>query len=116
MPNISDLHGFVIKEEEERNSFIVFSQWRTLKLDLDGKTILKIPASSIPNKFKRNGKDGKTLVRLTGADVSANGDIFLADGYSSDFIHRFNKKGKYLIFVWWKGCTVWFPYSSQTGH
>ncbi len=99
VPNApSDLHGFVIKKEEDKEFIycVRVGGVELLKLDLDGKTILKIPASSIPNKFKRNGKNGKTLVRLTGADVSANGDIFLTDGYSSDYIHRFDKKGKYL--------------------
>ena len=65
-------------------------------MTLEGKTVLKIPSSSIPDEFKRKGKDGKPFVRLTGADVAANGDIFLTDGYSSDHIHRFDKKGKYL--------------------
>ena len=110
----SDLHGFVIKKEGEKEFIycVRVGGGELLKLDLDGKTILKIPASSIPNKFKRNGKDGKTLVRLTGADVSANGDIFLADGYSSDFIHRFNKKGKYLNSFGGKDA----PYGFRTLH
>jgi hypothetical protein len=65
-------------------------------MTLNGKVVLRIPASSIPDKFKRKGKDGKPFVRLTGADVAANGDIFLTDGYSSDHIHRFDRNGKYL--------------------
>jgi hypothetical protein len=115
VPNApSDLHGFVIRKEGEKEFIycVRVGGGELLKLDLDGKTILKIPASSIPNKFKRNGKDGKPLVRLTGADVSANGDIFLTDGYSSDHIHRFDKKGKYLNSFGGKDA----PYGFRTLH
>jgi len=99
VPNApSDLHGFVIKKEG-KNEFIYavrVSGGELLKMTLNGKVVLRIPASSIPDKFKRKGKDGKPFVRLTGADVAANGDIFLTDGYSSDHIHRFDRNGKYL--------------------
>jgi len=35
-------------------------------------------------------------VRLTGTDVAPNGDIYVTDGYSSDYVHRFDSTGKYL--------------------
>ena len=81
-------------------------------MTLKGKTVLKIPASSIPDDFKRKGKDGKPFVRLTGADVAKNGDIFVTDGYSSDHIHRFNKNGKYLNSFGGKNA----PYGFKTLH
>ena len=115
VPNApSDLHGFVIKKEgiQEFIYAVRVSGGELLKLTLDGKTVLKIPASSIPDEFKRKGKNGKPFVRLTGADVSANGDIFLTDGYSSDHIHRFDKKGKYLNSFGGKNA----PYGFRTLH
>ena len=115
VPNApSDLHGFVIKKEGKQEFIyaVRVGGGELLKLTLDGKTVLKIPASSIPNEFKRKGKDGKPFVRLTGADVSANGDIFLTDGYSSDHIHRFDKKGKYLNSFGGKDA----PYGFRTLH
>src|SRR5678815_1986534 len=33
---------------------------------------------------------------LTGMDVAPNGDLYVTDGYASDYIHRFDRKGKYL--------------------
>ena len=110
----SDLHGFVIKKERKQEFIyaVRVGGGELLKLTLDGKTVLKIPASSIPDEFKRKGKDGKPFVRLTGADVSANGDIFLTDGYSSDHIHRFDKKGKYLNSFGGKNA----PYGFRTLH
>ena len=99
VPNApSDLHGFVIKKEGKQEFIyaVRVNGGELLKMTLNGKVVLRIPASSIPDKFKRKGKDGKPFVRLTGADVAANGDIFLTDGYSSDHIHRFDRNGKYL--------------------
>ena len=110
----SDLHGFVIKKEGKQEFIyaVRVGGGELLKLTLDGKTVLKIPASSIPDEFKRKGKDGKPFVRLTGADVTVNGDIFLTDGYSSDHIHRFDKKGKYLNSFGGKDA----PYGFRTLH
>jgi hypothetical protein len=115
VPNApSDLHGFVIKKEGKQEFIyaVRVGGGELLKLTLDGKTVLKIPSTSIPDEFKRKGKDGKSFVRLTGADVSSNGDIFLTDGYSSDHIHRFNKKGKYLNSFGGKDA----PYGFRTLH
>ena len=115
VPNApSDLHGFVIKKEGKQEFIyaVRVGGGELLKLTLDGKTVLKIPSASIPDEFKRKGKDGKSFVRLTGADVSSNGDIFLTDGYSSDHIHRFNKKGKYLNSFGGKDA----PYGFRTLH
>ena len=115
VPNApSDLHGFVIKKEGKQEFIyaVRVGGGELLKLTLDGKTVLKIPGSSIPDEFKRKGKDGKPFVRLTGADVSANGDIFLTDGYSSDHIHRFDQKGKYLNSFGGKNA----PYGFRTLH
>ena len=115
VPNApSDLHGFVIRKEGKQEFIygVRVGVGELLKLTLDGKTVLKISAYSIPDEFKRKGKDGKPFVRLTGADVSANGDIFLTDGYSSDHIHRFDKKGKYLNSFGGKNA----PYGFRTLH
>jgi len=66
------------------------------KLSLDGKVLLDIPSTAIPDEFKSKGKNGKPGVRLTGMDVAANGDLFVTAGYSSDYVHRFDKTGRYL--------------------
>jgi hypothetical protein len=39
----------------------------------------------------------------TAITVASNGDIFLADGYASDHIFKFNKTGKYLMHFGTKG-------------
>ena len=94
----SDFHGFVI-HREAGGEFIYGARLgagNILKLTLDGKVLLDIPPSAIPDEFKNKGKDGKGVVRLTAMDVAPNGDLYVADGYSSDYVHRFDSTGKYL--------------------
>ncbi len=93
-----DFHGFVIHKEAD-GEFIYGARLgagNILKLALDGKVVLDIPSTAIPDEFKNKGKDGKPVVRLTAMDVTPDGDLFVVDGYSSDFVHRFDKTGKYL--------------------
>ncbi len=114
VPNApNDFHGFVIRKDKD-GEFIYGPRLvagTIVKLTLDGKTVLEIPSSAIPDEFKiltpptkKNAKgemvpdsDGnKRVVRLTGMDVAPNGDLYVTDGYSSDYIHRFDRTGKYL--------------------
>jgi hypothetical protein len=105
VPNApSDFHGFVIRKQQD-GEFIYgprLTGQEILKLTLDGKVVLRIPASAIPDEFKNTrpvGKDKEKkepFVRLTAMDVAPNGDLFVVDGYSSDYIHRFDARGNYL--------------------
>ncbi len=99
VPNApSDFHGFVIHREAD-GEFIYgprLGAGNILKLTLDGKEVLNIPPTAIPDEFKSLSKDGKRVLRLTGMDVAPNGDLYVTDGYSSDYVHRFDKAGKYL--------------------
>lgn len=93
-----DFHGFVIHKEAD-GEFIYGARLgagNILKLTLNGREVLNLPSTSIPDEFKKQGKDGKPTVRLTSMDVAPNGDLYVTDGYSSDYVHRFDKTGKYL--------------------
>ncbi len=93
-----DFHGFVIHKDAD-GEFIYGARLgagNILKLTLDGQEVLNIPASAIPDEFKSKDKEGKPTVRLTAMDVAPNGDWYVTDGYSSDYVHRFDKTGKYL--------------------
>ena len=110
----SDLHGFVIRKEKG-GEFIYSARVNgseVLKMDMAGKTVLSIKADSIPDEFKRKGRNGEGFVKLTGVDVGENGDIFVTDGYASDHIHRFDKSGKYLNSFGGKNA----PYGFRTLH
>ncbi len=94
----SDFHGFIIKKEAD-GEFIYgprLGGQDILKLTLDGKKVMTILASAIPEEFKNKDKDGKSFVRLTGMDVAPNGDLYVVDGYSTSYIHRFDKTGKHI--------------------
>ena len=66
-------------------------------MTLDGQVVMTIPASAIPDEFKiRNARSGQLALALTGLDVAPNGDLYVTDGYASDYIHRFDRTGKYL--------------------
>ena len=109
-----DFHGFVIHKDAD-GEFIYgprLGAGNILKLTLDGKEVLNIPPTAIPDEFKKAGKDGKLGVRLTAMDVAPNGDLFVTDGYSSDYVHRFDKTGKYLKSFGGKAA----PYSFNTLH
>jgi hypothetical protein len=95
----SDFHGFVIRRQGD-GEFIFGVRLRgqsIVKMTLEGKVVLTIPASAIPDQFKiTNARSGQLAVALTGLDVAANGDLYVTDGYASDYIHRFDRTGKYL--------------------
>ena len=115
VPNApDDFHGFVI-HKEKGGEFIYGTRLQgqsILKLTLDGKVLLDIPASAIPDEFKnktpkntkknakgevpKDANEGKPYVRLTAMDVAPDGDWFVTDGYASSYVHRFDKTGKYL--------------------
>jgi hypothetical protein len=33
---------------------------------------------------------------MTAMDVAPNGDLYVSDGYASDYVHRFDRRGKYI--------------------
>jgi hypothetical protein len=115
VPNApGDFHGFVIHKDAD-GEFIYGARLgagNILKMTLDGKIVLDIPSSAIPDEFKKKGKDGKPGVRLTAMDVAPNGDLYVTDGYSSDYVHRFDKTGKYLKSFGGKAA----PYDFKTLH
>ena len=93
-----DFHGFVIKKQAD-GEFIYgprLGGGNILKLTLEGKVVLDIPSSVIPDDFKVKNKEGKTRVAMTGMDVAPDGDWYVTDGYASSYVHRFDKTGKYL--------------------
>lgn len=110
----SDFHGFVIRKQRD-GEFIYgprLGAQSIVKIGLDGKVVMMIPASSIPEEFKNHNKEGKSSVALTAMDVAPNGDMYVTDGYASDYVHRFDHSGKYLASFGGKKA----PYNFQTLH
>ena len=100
----SDFHGFVIHKDaagaDAGREFIYGATLRgqtIVKMTLDGAIVMTIGSASIPDQYKaRNARSNQLALLLTGLDVAPNGDIYVTDGYASDYIHRFDKTGKYL--------------------
>jgi hypothetical protein len=111
----SDFHAFVI-HKEAGGEFIYGATLRgqtIVKMTLDGAIIMTIGSSSIPDQYKiRNARRNLLSLLLTGLDVAPNGDIYVTDGYASDYIHRFDKTGKYIASFGGKQP----PYSFNTLH
>src|SRR5262245_6995297 len=111
----SDFHGFVI-HKEAGGEFIYGATLRgqtIVKMTLDGAIVMTIGSSSIPDQYKiRNARSNQLALLLTGLDVAPNGDIYVTDGYASDYIHRFDRTGKYLNSFGGKNP----PYSFNTLH
>lgn len=114
VPNApNDFHGFVI-HREGAGEFIYgarLSGQSVLKLQLDGKVVLTIEGSAIPDELKRKRGD-KPILRLTGVDVAPDGRIFAVDGYSTDRIHIFDAQGKYQSTIGGKA----EPFGFKTNH
>ncbi len=110
----NDFHGFVIRKDKD-GEFIYgprVDKQSIIKMTLDGKVVLEIPAAAIPDEFKnvvppntkknakgeitKNPNEGKRMLRMTAMDVAPNGDLYVTDGYASDYVHRFDRNGKYL--------------------
>jgi DNA-binding beta-propeller fold protein YncE len=116
LPNApSDLHGFVIRTQPE-GEFIYGVTMRgqtVVKMTLEGAIVMTIGSSSVPDQFKmRNARSNQLALVLTGLDVAPSGDLYVADGYASDYIHRFDKSGKYVASFGGKAA----PYSFSTLH
>lgn len=99
IPAPPDFHGFVIKRQPD-GEFIYGARMRgqeALKMTLGGRIVLSLPASAIPARFKNtNAQTGLPNVLFTSVDVAPNGDIYVTDGYGSDYVHRFSRLGTYL--------------------
>jgi hypothetical protein len=111
----SDFHGFVIRTQPEGELLYgaTLRGQTIVKMRLDGQIVMTIGSSVIPDEFKvRNARSNELQLLLTGLDVAPNGDIYAADGYASDYIHRFDKTGKYLASFGGKKA----PYSFNTLH
>jgi DNA-binding beta-propeller fold protein YncE len=116
----SDFHGFVIHKEsagaDAGREFIYGATLRgqtIVKMTLDGAIVMTIGSASIPDQYKvRNARSNQLALLLTGLDVAPNGDIYVTDGYASDYIHHFDKTGKYLASFGGKNP----PYSFNTLH
>jgi peptidylamidoglycolate lyase len=71
--------------------YICDTQGRVVKTTLDGKIVLELEHPGKVGAYK-----GTDLYSPTECAVAPNGDIYVADGYGSQFVLRFDRNGKFL--------------------
>ncbi len=88
------IHGLNLREEKGEE--FLYAAWlgggHALKLKLDGTVALKIPCPMESGKYKDPGQ-----YKVTGVDAAPDGSIFVTDGYGTNWIHKFDATGKYLL-------------------
>jgi hypothetical protein len=84
-----------------------------VKMTLAGDLVFVIPRDAIPRQYWVENRYSTELgLLLSGMDVAPNGDLYVTDGYSSDYVHRFDKTGRYLETFGGKAA----PYNFDTLH
>jgi hypothetical protein len=95
----TDLHGFVIRDagDGEHLYGVSLRGQKLVKMTLGGELVLEIGRDAIPREHWTPNRFSTELgVLLSGIDVAPNGELYVTDGYSSDYVHRFDANGKYL--------------------
>lgn len=105
VPNApADFHGFVIHADNTDQEYIYGARlngMRLIKMSLDGKIVMNIDAvKAVPKQYHASGLDRRNRVKppmkLTAIAVDAKDNMYVVDGYSLDYIHKFDASGNYL--------------------
>jgi hypothetical protein len=80
-------HGMNLNTENGTEYLYAAAMGKVYKLGLDGNVVLTIDGSK---------QDGHKWRRATAVAVAPNGDIFVADGYGSSAIFKYNSKGEFI--------------------
>lgn len=90
--NMKSGHGLTLsKEGEEDMLFIVDNGGRIIKTSIDGKVLMELPDPREIGVYEANQR-----YRPTETAIGPNGDIYVADGYGSDYIIQYNKDGEFI--------------------
>lgn len=85
-------HGLTIFDEGgEEVLFISDNGGRVVKATLDGKILMELP-----NPIKTGIYEEKMSYKPTETAIAPNGDIYVADGYGSQYILQFSSKGEFI--------------------
>jgi hypothetical protein len=79
-----NIHGMNINSEADGEFIYAAAMGKVMKISLDGKIVM-----TIDGKAQKWGKG-------TAVAVAATGDIFIADGYGSSIIFKYNSKGEFI--------------------
>jgi 6-bladed beta-propeller len=91
--NYADGHGLTLWNANGEEFLFICSPGagKVVKTDLKGTVLMELPQPS-----KIGAYDDKMAYRPTETCVGLNGDIYVADGYGSQFVLQFNQKGEFI--------------------
>ncbi len=81
-------HGLDLSETDGREFIYAAGMRRVCKLDLDGNILLTLEGSKHPPEHQ--------WTKATAVAVAPNGDMFIADGYASSVIFKYDKDGNFI--------------------
>ena len=87
-------HGLTLHREADGREFLYVTDpgaGRVLKVTLTGEVVLELPQAGKCGAYKETEE-----YRPTETAVAPNGDIYVADGYGSQFVLRFDREGKFI--------------------
>ncbi|MBM3265478.1 MAG: hypothetical protein FJY97_18935 [candidate division Zixibacteria bacterium] len=67
---------------------------RVIKTTLDGHVLMELALPDLPEY--RDSRCAVTAVAVAEEGWGANGDIFVADGYGQNYVHRYTRTGHYI--------------------
>jgi hypothetical protein len=91
---LAGAHGLTLHRQADGKEFLYLtdsSSGRVMKTTLEGELILELPKAHECGAYSPND-----LYSPTETAVAPNGEIYVADGYGSQFILRFNQDGKFI--------------------
>lgn len=93
-------HGMTLVEEDGQEFLWLTDQNSTevVKTTLDGQTILNLQRPPHP-VYDGGAKYVPTWVAVNERRLGGNGDIWVADGYGSNYIHRYDERGAYIASI-----------------
>ncbi len=94
---VQNAHGMeIVKEDGAEYLFLADNNTgKVVKTTLDGEVVLNIDRPDI-RVYAEGGKYATTDVAVNQERHGGNGDIYVADGYGSSYVHRYDKSGQYI--------------------
>ena len=89
-------HGMTLVREGETEYLWLADQssGEVVKTTLDGQTVTSVQAPVLP--VYQEGKYSPTWVAVNEERHGGNGDVWVADGYGTSYVHRYDKTGQYV--------------------
>ena len=93
-------HGLTLVEEDgEEKLWLVDSKTGAIvKTDLAGKTLQELARPDHP-AYANGAVYSPTWVAVNEKRFGGNGDVWVADGYGSNLVHRYDESGRYLASI-----------------